>query len=339
MNGRITIFGYGPTGRAIAERLSAEGREITIAQRSKPEAAPRGAAFKACEALDGESVLAAARGSAQIVVAIGMPYEGKLWREAWPKAIGNFVAACAATGARMVFIDNLYMYGPQTVPFVETMPLTSYGVKPAARSSGDPDLDGGRGAGPGAGRGSARPDFYGPDVRLAYLGDSTIGALAKGRPASWVGSPDIPHDYAYVPDIARAAAALSTRPTRRSVRPGTSRARRPARRARSCRSRRTRSASRSASARCPPRCSRRSASSRPSCARCARCASSGIGHIGSMRANSRARSHPTPRRSRQACATPRFHSARAPPPAGRVRPAPASPRIRRARTRPRKSRR
>ena len=35
----------------------------------------------------------------------------------------------------MVFIDNLYMYGPQTEPLVETMPLTTYGVKPAARSA------------------------------------------------------------------------------------------------------------------------------------------------------------------------------------------------------------
>ncbi len=49
--------------------------------------------------------------------------------------MGNFVAACKATGARMVFIDNLYMYGPQTEPLVETMPLTDTGWKPAARSA------------------------------------------------------------------------------------------------------------------------------------------------------------------------------------------------------------
>ena len=212
MNGRITIFGYGPTGKATAERLSAQGREITVAQRSKPKALPRGAAFAACDALDPASVLAAAQGSAEIVVAIGMPYESKLWQEAWPKAIGNFVAACEKTGARMVFIDNLYMYGPQTAPLVETMPLTSYGMKPAARSAAT------RVWMEAAARGRLRvaalraPDFYGPDVPWAYLGDSTIGALAKGRPASWVGSPDIPHDYAYVPDVARAATNLVEAP-------------------------------------------------------------------------------------------------------------------------------
>jgi hypothetical protein len=75
-----------------------------------------------------------ARTSSRRRGAIGFPYVGKVWREVWPKAIGNFVAACEATGARMVFIDNLYMYGPQTAPLIETMPLTSYGAKPAARS-------------------------------------------------------------------------------------------------------------------------------------------------------------------------------------------------------------
>ena len=157
MNGRITIFGYGPVGKATAERLGAQEREITIAQRSRPADLPKGAAFTACDALDPASVLAAAQGSAEIVVAIGMPYEGKLWREAWPKAIGNFIAACEKTGARMVFIDNLYMYGPQTAPLVETMPLTDFGMNRPVR--GDPDLVGGCGAGPGPGRGAPRARF------------------------------------------------------------------------------------------------------------------------------------------------------------------------------------
>lgn len=212
MTGEITIFGYGSTGRATAERLAAQGREVVVAQRTKPPALPRGASFAACDALDLESVLAAARESAQIVVAIGFPYNGKLWLGEWPKAIGNFVAACEKTGARMVFVDNLYMYGPQTAPLVETMPLAAYGKKPAARSAAT------RVWMEASSRGRARiaalraPDFYGPNVPLAYLGKPSIGALARGKPAFFVGSPDIPHDYAYVPDVARAVTTLLDAP-------------------------------------------------------------------------------------------------------------------------------
>ena len=135
MTDRITIFGYGPTGRATAARLIAEGREVIVAQRNPPGDLPKGATFAPVDALDRDAVVKAVHGSGQFVVAIGFPYSGSLWRDVWPKAVSNFVAACKATGARMVFIDNLYMYGPQTTPLIETMPLSDHGLKPAARSA------------------------------------------------------------------------------------------------------------------------------------------------------------------------------------------------------------
>ena len=153
MNDRIVIFGYGPTGRASAERLLAEGREVVVAQRHAPPDLPRGATFVACDALDREAVVKAAGQGGQFVVTIGFRYDGAVWREDWPKAIGNFVAACETTGARMVFIDNLYMYGPQTAPLVETMPLTAYGRKPAARAVATRMwMESARQAGPGSRR-------------------------------------------------------------------------------------------------------------------------------------------------------------------------------------------
>ena len=56
------------------------------------------------------------------------------------------------------------------------------------------------------------PDFYGPGVGQSFLGDTSIGKLARGKPAVFVGSPDVLHDYAYVPDIARAATTLLAAP-------------------------------------------------------------------------------------------------------------------------------
>jgi nucleoside-diphosphate-sugar epimerase len=212
MDGRVLIFGYGPTGRATVERLLAEGREVAVAQRRKPDALARGATFVACDVLDRDAVVAAVRGCGQFVVAVGFAYDGGLWLRDWPRAMGNFVAACEATGARMAFIDNLYMYGPQTAPLVETMPLSEYGRKPAARSAAT------RIWMEACAQGRARvaalraPDFYGPGVRLGYLGDPTIGRIAQGKRAIVFGSPDAPHDYAYVPDIARAAASLLAAP-------------------------------------------------------------------------------------------------------------------------------
>jgi nucleoside-diphosphate-sugar epimerase len=193
-------------------RLLAEGREVVVAQRHAPDDLPKGAQFVPCDALDRESVINATRGSDQIVVAIGFPYVGRVWREVWPKTLGNFVAACEATGARMVLIDNLYMYGPQTSPLVETMPLTSYGAKPAALSVATRIWMDAAAAGRARVAALRAPDFYGPRVGLSWLGDTAIGAMAKGKAAFFIGSPNIPHDYAYVPDIARAATTLLEAP-------------------------------------------------------------------------------------------------------------------------------
>ena len=212
MTDRINIFGYGPVGRAIAARLLSEGREVIVAQRNAPPDLPRGARFAPVDALDRDSVVKAVHDSGQFVVTIGFPYSGILWRDVWPKAISNFVAACKAAGARMVFMDDLYMYGPQTTPLTETMSLSNYGLKPAARSAATRVWMAAAAAGEARVAALRAPDFYGPGVGLSFLGDTSIGKLAQGKPAIFVGSPGVLHDYAYVPDIARAVTTLLDAP-------------------------------------------------------------------------------------------------------------------------------
>jgi nucleoside-diphosphate-sugar epimerase len=212
MTDRITIFGYGPVGRATAARLLSEGHEIVVAQRNAPRDLPGGATFAPVDALDRDSVLKAVHGSGQFVVTIGFPYSGILWRDVWPRAIANFVAACKATGARMVFMDDLYMYGPRTEPLTEMMPLSDYGLKPAARSAATRVWMAAAASGEARVAALRAPDFYGPGVGLSFLGDTSIGKLAQGKPAVFVGSPGVLHDYAYVPDVARAVTTLLAAP-------------------------------------------------------------------------------------------------------------------------------
>jgi len=185
---------------------------VTVAQRRAPPDLPDGLTFAPCDALDSDTVVDAVRNAEQFVVAIGFAYSGIVWREAWPKAMTNFVAASKATGARMVFIDNLYMYGPQTTPLVETMPLADTGWKPAARSAATRIWASAAAAGEACIAALRAPDFYGPGVGASYLGDTSIGKLAQGKPAVFIGSPDVLHDYAYVPDVARAATTLLAAP-------------------------------------------------------------------------------------------------------------------------------
>ena len=104
------------------------------------------------------------------------------------------------------------MYGPQSAPLSETPPLQSYGVKPAARVVAPRIWTAASEAGRLRVAALRAPDFYGAGAAQAHLGDTAFGALARGGRALFIGSPDTPHDFAYVPDCARAVVSLLDAP-------------------------------------------------------------------------------------------------------------------------------
>ena len=185
---------------------------MRIAQRSPPPDLPADVAFFPCDALDPASVRAAIADIPQVVLAIGFPYVGAIWREVWPRTIENFVEACAASSARLVFVDNLYMYAQGQSPLRETTPLGDFGLKPAARATATRVWTAASAAGRLRVAALRAPDFYGPGVAVSVLGETAFGALARGKTANVIGSPDMKHDFAYVPDIGRAVVALLDAP-------------------------------------------------------------------------------------------------------------------------------
>mgnify|MGYP000553000363 CR=1 FL=1 len=204
----VTILGYGPTGIATAERLIARGTPVRIVQRKRPANLPAGAEFMSCDVLDGAQVLRAMTGAEQAVVTIGFEYVGKVWKTAWPKAMANLIAAAEATRARIVHIDNMYMYGPQDTPLHEDMPLTTYGLKPAARAEATRMWQAAAREGRVKWAALRAPDFYGPGVDRSHIGETGLGLIAQGKTAQLLMEPDQPHAFAYVPDIARAVLSL-----------------------------------------------------------------------------------------------------------------------------------
>jgi nucleoside-diphosphate-sugar epimerase len=185
---------------------------VRIAQRIRPADLPAGAEFTACDVLDEDAVRAAVSGAAQVVMALGFPYDAKVWRTAWPRAMTNVVKACADAGARIVFLDNLYQLGRQDAPRREDMPLTDRGAKPAILAEVTRIWQAAAEAGRIRLAALRCPDFYGPDVAVSHIGANAFGPMAQGKAAMLIAPPDTPHDFAYVPDIARAIVTLLDAP-------------------------------------------------------------------------------------------------------------------------------
>jgi len=209
---RIAVFGYGAVGRATAVRLAARGDEVRIIERKQPSALPPKAVFQAGDAADATSTNLACAGVEAVVCCIGIPYFAKVWEKAWPRAMTNILEGCGASGARLIFADNLYMYGPQTNPLREDMPLTSFGNKPRIRSEVTRLWQRAHEAGRVRAVAVRAADFYGPDAPTSVVSVYGVLRLLAGKAAQLPYPADQPHDFTYVPDFARALVSLVDAP-------------------------------------------------------------------------------------------------------------------------------
>lgn len=117
-----TVLGAtGGVGTAVVAELSRRGLPVRVVERSKN--VPGFTVVKA-DLLDAAQAHKAIEGSAYVYLCVGLAYDIKVWQRDWPVVMQNVTDACAAAGAVIIFLDNVYMYGPAplSVPFDENHP-------------------------------------------------------------------------------------------------------------------------------------------------------------------------------------------------------------------------
>ena len=126
------------------------------------------------------------------------------------------LAAAQAAGARLVSMENVYMYGrPNGQPLTETHPYSADTKKGTLRARMARKLLQAAHAGRqrlqvATGRAS---DYFGPrGGAQSMLGDRVIPAALAGKTATVLGDPDQPHTYTYLPDIGEGLAVLGEHP-------------------------------------------------------------------------------------------------------------------------------
>lgn len=206
---RHLIFGTGPVGKAIMAELAQRGKNITMVNRSgRLENAPEGVSVIAADVTDEARTQQLAKGATYIYNATNPPYTE--WHRLFPPLNTSILKAASAAGARLIVMDNLYMYGPTNgAPMTEQLPYRATGKKGVTRARmaeelltahqrGDVQMLMGRAS-----------DFFGPGVFDSSVGQRLFANAVQGKPAQMLGKIDLPRTYSYVPDVGKALVVLA----------------------------------------------------------------------------------------------------------------------------------
>ena len=206
------IFGTGAVGLATYEALRRRGETVRLVNRSGHAPVPDDIEVLGGDARDPRFTSAAARGARVVYQTLNPPYTE--WTAQFPALQAGVLAAAQAAGARLVSMENVYMYGrPAGHPLTEDRSYDAHTTKGqlrgrmarellAAHQDGRVEVTIGRAS-----------DYFGPrGGAQSNLGDRVFTAALAGKTASVLGDLDQPHTYSYVPDIGEGLAVLGEHP-------------------------------------------------------------------------------------------------------------------------------
>ncbi|MBS1661041.1 MAG: NAD-dependent epimerase/dehydratase family protein [Bacteroidetes bacterium] len=205
-----TILGAGGViANSLARELSEQ--QIPIRLVSRKPVALFGATTLAADLTDPAQALKAIEGSAVAYCCVGLPYRYAVWRQQWPRIIDNCIDACRKTGVKLVFFDNVYMYGRTEGPMTEETPYDPSSRKGDLRARLATQLMSEVRKGNITAMIARAADFYGPGAGKTSVPDILVfQRLLKDQKAQWLVDAHVPHSFTYTPDAARALRLLAT---------------------------------------------------------------------------------------------------------------------------------
>lgn len=208
-----TILGAGGTiANELIRHLPGLGAGPLRLVGRRPPQGSAAAETLAADFTDAAQTDRAVAGSAVVYLVAGLPYNTKTWQRDWPRVMSNVLSACEQHGARLVFFDNVYMYGPVAGPMTETTPFNPVSRKGEVRARIARQLLDAMQAGRVEALIARAADFYGPSIRNSVPNMLILDNLKKDKAAQWPGRADLPHSLTFTPDAGRATAVLGTTP-------------------------------------------------------------------------------------------------------------------------------
>lgn len=208
-----TILGAGGAiGSLLAKELKQYTNGIRLVARNPKKINESDELFSA-DLTDAAAVLKAVEGSEVVYLCAGLTYKLKIWQQQWPLIMQNSINACLQHQAKLVFIDNVYMYAKEAIPHMtegsKLDPPSRKGKVRLQIANMLMDAVANKNLTALIARSA---DFYGPGVHTSVLKISVFDNFQKGKKAMWLMDAGKTHSFTYTPDIAKATALLGNTP-------------------------------------------------------------------------------------------------------------------------------
>ena len=106
-----TILGAGGAiGIPLAKELVRYSDKIRLVGRNPKKINPADELFNA-DITDYNQIMEAVKGSEIVYLVAGLKYDLTVWQIQWPSIMKNVIDACKKHNSKLLFFDNVYMYG------------------------------------------------------------------------------------------------------------------------------------------------------------------------------------------------------------------------------------
>lgn len=211
MSANHVVLGTGAIGRAVMEELLKRGESVRMVNRSgHMEEVPAGVEVVASDLYDPAKVKEVTRG-AKVVYQSAQPHYYE-WPEKFPPLQKSIIEGLTGSVAKLVIVENTYMYGEANGPMTEDLPYNAHTRKGKVRAELSKAALEAHRAGKvrvAIGRGS---DFFGPwGLETTTMGSRAFYPILRGNAAQLAGRVDIPHTHTFTKDFGRALVILGER--------------------------------------------------------------------------------------------------------------------------------
>lgn len=204
-----TILGAGGSiGNALTYQLLKSKESVRLVSRSG-YSIPGTESFKA-DISSYNEILESVKYSDIVYLCAGLAYDRKVWSVLWPKIMKNAIDSCKSVGAKLIFFDNVYMYGKVEGKMEETTPYNPCSKKGEIRANIATMLETEMKNNNIQAIIARSADLYGPYIAqnsLPYL--MTIDKFKNGKNAQWMVDENTVHSYTYTIDAAKAMNLLN----------------------------------------------------------------------------------------------------------------------------------